>query len=91
MGERALEEGGLGAEPDRLRDRHPGVDAVAPGAVRRRLYHPALIPPPAHHQELEVAQLGMALAADFDEEGVEIDVDDAGTYLDGPRAGGELR
>jgi hypothetical protein len=65
------------------------VDAEAPGGIRRRLHHPALIPPPAHHQELEVAQLGMAVAADFDEEGVEIDVDDAGTYLDGPRAKGE--
>jgi 3-hydroxyisobutyrate dehydrogenase len=48
-----------------------------------------LIPPPTHHQELDVTELGVALAADFDEEGVEIDVEDAGTYLDGPRAGEE--
>jgi hypothetical protein len=63
------------------------VDAEPARAVRCRLHHTALVAPPAHHQKLDVAKLGMALAADFDEEGVEIDVEDAGAYLDGPRAG----
>jgi hypothetical protein len=44
-----------------------------------------LVAPAAYHQELDIAKLGVALAADFDEEGVEIDVEDAGAYLDGPR------
>jgi hypothetical protein len=65
------------------------VDTVAPGPVGCRLHHAALVAPAAHHQELDVAKLGVALAADFDEEGVEIDVEDAGAYLDGPRAGDE--
>jgi hypothetical protein len=66
------------------------VDAVAAGAVGRRLDYAALVAPPAHYQELDVAKLGMALAAHFDEEGVEIDVEDAGAYLDGPRAGDDV-
>jgi len=56
------------------------VDAVAPGAVRRRLHHAALVAPSAHHQELDVPQLGVALAADFDEERVQIDVQDASAH-----------
>jgi hypothetical protein len=65
------------------------MDAIAACAVGGRLHHAALVAPPAHHQELDVAKLGVALAADFDEEGVEIDVKEAGAYLDGPRAGDE--
>jgi HSP20 family molecular chaperone IbpA len=65
------------------------MDAVAAGTVGCRLHHAALVAPPAHHQELDVAKLGVALAADFDEEGVEIDVEETGAYLDGPRAGDE--
>ena len=38
---------------------------------------PALIPAPSHHQQLDVPELGMVLAADFDEEGIQIDVKEA--------------
>ena len=80
MGKGALEEGRLGAEPDRLRDRHPRVDPVAAGAVRRGLHHAPLVPPAAHHQELDVPELGVVLTAHFDEERVEIDVQDASAH-----------
>ena len=80
MDEGALEEGGRGAEPDRLRDRHAGVDAVRARAVGGGLDHAALVPPAAHHQQLDPAQLGVALPADLDEEGVEIHVENAGAH-----------
>ena len=75
--EGALEEGGLGAEPHGLGDRHAGMDAEAARAVGGRLDDAPLVPPAADHQQLDVAQLGVPLAAHFDEEGVEIDVEDA--------------
>src|SRR5262249_56331642 len=34
-----------------------------------------------HEQQLDVSEVRMALAADFDEEGVEIDVEDAGDHV----------
>ena len=80
MDEGALEEGGRGAEPHRLGDRHAGVDAEAPRAVGGGLHHAALVPPAAHDQQLDRAQLGVALPADLDEERVEVDVEDAGAH-----------
>jgi hypothetical protein len=77
VGEGALEERGLGTQPDRLGDGHPGVDAELPRPVRGRLHHAALIAPPAHHEQLDVAQLGIALPAHLDEERVEVHVQDA--------------
>ena len=58
----------------------PGVNAVAARAVRGGLHHAALIPPPADDQQLDIPELGMPLAAHFDEEGVEVDVEDAGAH-----------
>ena len=58
----------------------PGVDAEAARAVRGGLHHAALVAPSADHQQLDVPQLGMPLAAHFDEEGVEVDVEDAGAH-----------
>jgi hypothetical protein len=56
------------------------VNAVAAGAVRGGLHHAALIPPSADDQQLDIPELGMPLAAHFDEKRVEIDVEDAGTH-----------
>jgi hypothetical protein len=78
--EGALEEGGGGAEPHRLGDRHAGVDAEPARAVRRRLHHAALVPPAAHHQQLDPAQLRVPLAADLDEKRVQIHVENAGAH-----------
>ena len=74
---RALEERGLRAETHRLGDRHAGVDPEAARRVRRGLHHAALVPATADDQQLDLPQLGMPLPADFDEEGVEIDVENA--------------
>jgi hypothetical protein len=51
--------------------------AEAPGAVGCRLHHAALVTPATDDQELDLSQLRVMLAADFDKEGVEIHVDDA--------------
>jgi hypothetical protein len=80
VGEGALEESGLGAAPHRFSNRHSGVDAEPAGGVGRGLHHPALIPASAHHQQLDVPELGVVLAADLDEEGIQIDVQQAGGH-----------
>ena len=80
MAEGALKEGGLGAEPHRLGDRHAGVNAEASGRVGCGLDDPPLVPPAADHQQLDLAQLRMALAAHLDEEGIEVDVENAGRH-----------
>ena len=41
------------------------------------LDHAALIASPAHHQQLDVPELGVPLPAHLDEEGVEVDVENA--------------
>jgi hypothetical protein len=56
------------------------VNAVAAGAVRGGLHHAALIPPPAHDQQIDIPELGMPLPAYFDEERVEVDVEDASAH-----------
>jgi hypothetical protein len=40
-----------------------------------------LIPPTAHNQQLNVAQLGMPLTAHLHEEGIQVDMDDASGHL----------
>ena len=66
------------------------------------MYYAALISPAAHHQELDSLKLRVALAADFDEKGVEIDVEKSRRHRDeikpgvgwsrgwGPRARGSI-
>ena len=56
------------------------MDAELAGAVRRRLYHPALVAPAAHDQQVDLPELGVAVPADLDEEGVEVHVHDAGGH-----------
>jgi hypothetical protein len=75
--ERALEERSLGTTAHRFGDRHTGADAELARAVRRRLHDAALLAPATDDEQLYLPQLGVALAADFDEEGVKIDVKDA--------------
>jgi hypothetical protein len=77
VGEGTLKESGLGTEADRLGDGHAGVNAEAACRVRGRLNHPPLIPAPAHHQQLDVAQLGVIVAGYLDEEGIEVHVEEA--------------
>jgi hypothetical protein len=77
VNEGSLKEGRLRAEPDGLVDGHSGADAELTGTVRGGLHHAALLPAAAYDQQVELAQLGMALAADFDEESVEINVKDS--------------
>jgi hypothetical protein len=50
------------------------VDAEAPRSVRRRLNDTALVAPAAYYQELDIPELRVMLAADFDEECVEVDM-----------------
>ena len=57
------------------------MDAEPASPVRCRLHHPALVAAAAHHQQLDVTELGMPLAADFDEERVEIDVENARAHV----------
>jgi hypothetical protein len=80
VNERSLKESGLGTEPYRLRDRHPGVDAELARRVRRRLDDPALVPPSPHNEQINVAQLGVEAAADLDEKGIEVHVQKAGGH-----------
>ena len=80
MDERALEEGRGGTEPDRLGDRHAGMDSVAPRGVGGGLDHAALVPPATHDQQRHRAQLGVALPADLDEKRIEIHVENAGAH-----------
>jgi hypothetical protein len=54
--------------------------AEAPGTVGRGLHYPALVTTATDDQELDMSQLGMMLAADFDKEGVEIHVYDPGGH-----------
>ena len=81
MLERSLEEGGRGAQANRLGDGHPGMDAELAGAVGGGLHHPPLVAPAAHDQQVHVSELGVAVAADLDEEGVEVYVHDAGGHM----------
>src|SRR5688572_16352663 len=85
MGKGAAEEGSVRTEPHRLPDRHAGVNPEAARRVRGRLHHPTAVPPTPDHEQLHSAQLGVTLPAYLDEEGVEIDVEDAGGH---ERSGG---
>jgi len=77
MGELALEEGRIRAAPSRFGDRHSGSNPESTRAIGSRLHHAALIASPAHDQQLDLAQLRMALAADLHKERVEIEVQEA--------------
>jgi hypothetical protein len=56
------------------------MDAELPCRIRGRLDDAALVPPPAHHQEVDVPELRVEAAADFDEQGVEIHVKESGRH-----------
>src|SRR5690348_2336607 len=75
--EGALKEGGLRATPHRFGDRHPSPNSVGTCSVRGGLHHAALVPPATDDQQLELAELRMALATYLDEEGVEVHVHDS--------------
>jgi hypothetical protein len=78
--EGALEEGRLGAETYGLRDRHAGVDPKPASRMGCGLDDAPLVPPAAHHQQLQLPQLRVILTADLDEEGVQVDVEKSGSH-----------
>jgi hypothetical protein len=80
VSEGALEEGGAGTAADRLGDRHTGAHPEFPRPVRGRLDHAPLVATTPDDQELEIAQLGMALATDLDKEGVQVHMEEAGRH-----------
>jgi hypothetical protein len=53
---------------------------VAPSPVGSGLNHASLVPPSTDNEEVDLAQLGMALAAYLDKEGIEIDVENSGGH-----------
>ena len=78
--EGALEERCLRAQADCFSDRHAGMNAETASAIRSGLYHSSLVAPATDNQKLQVAQFRMIVPADFDEEGIEIDMYDAGGH-----------
>jgi hypothetical protein len=52
------------------------VNSESAGPIGRRLDDTTLVSTASDYQELDALQLGVILAADFDEEGIEIDVDE---------------
>ena len=66
------------------------MNAEAARGVRGRLNHAPLIPAAAHHQQLDVAQLGVIMTGDLHEEGIEVHVKEAGRHagLDEEDGGG---
>src|SRR3954447_23101839 len=60
------------------------MNAKAAGGMGGRLNHAPLVPASAHNQQFDLPELGVVVTADFDEEGVEIYMDEsrghAGAY-----------
>ena len=56
------------------------MDAEAARGVRGGLNHTSLVPPAADYQELDVAKLRMIVPAHFDEEGVEVHMENSGGH-----------
>ena len=84
----AGQEHGVGAQPLGPRPGHGRVDAVRTGLVRRGRHHPAGTAA-AHHHRL-APQLRSAQQLDRHEEGVHVDVEDAGLVVWRPAHGSPL-
>ena len=77
VGELAADKGRIRAQPHRLTDRHPRAHPESSCPVAGTLDHSARFPAPPDHKQLHIPEGRLLSAADFDKEGIEIDVENS--------------